>query len=147
MLKVLAAVAAASLLAACGTITRGTTEQVTINSNPPGAEARTSLGQVCTATPCTYAIPRKSDFIVSYSMPGYQDLQVPVATRIAGGGAASFAGNILVGGVIGMGVDAATGSSFEHYPNPVMGELHPIETRPVAKRRHKRKVASAPVGS
>jgi hypothetical protein len=42
-----------------------------------------------------------------------------VATRVAGAGAAGFAGNVLVGGLVGMGVDAATGSTLEHYPNPV----------------------------
>ena len=45
---------------------------------------------------------------------------MPVGTRVAGAGAAGFAGNVLVGGVVGMAVDAATGATLEHYPNPVM---------------------------
>ena len=32
---------------------------------------------------------------------------------------AGFAGNLLPGGIIGMGVDAAAGATPEHAPNPV----------------------------
>jgi hypothetical protein len=33
---------------------------------------------------------------------------------------------VLVGGVIGMAVDASTGATLEHYPNPVMLTLVPL---------------------
>lgn len=116
----------AFMVTGCATITRGTTNQVTFNSDPPGASAKTSLGHSCTATPCTFEVPRKSEFIVTYELEGYQPQQIPVATKVAGSGAAGFAGNILVGGVVGMGVDAATGSTLEHYPNPVFAKLEPV---------------------
>jgi hypothetical protein len=118
-------VAMAGLMGGCATVTRGTTSQVTIDSVPPGAEARTSTGHSCPETPCTIEISRKSEFTVSYSKPGFQDTQIPVSTRIAGAGAAGFAGNVLIGGLVGMGVDAATGSTLEHYPNPVIATLVP----------------------
>jgi len=51
---------------------------------------------------------------------------MPVTTRIAGAGAAGFAGNILIGGVVGMAVDAASGATLEHYPNPVMMKMVPL---------------------
>ncbi len=51
---------------------------------------------------------------------------MPVRTRIATAGAAGFAGNVLVGGVVGMAVDAATGATLEHYPNPVVLKLVPL---------------------
>jgi hypothetical protein len=116
------------LAAACGgcaSITRGTTEQVQIQSEPAGAEVHTSTGQVCT-TPCTLPFNRKDEFDVTASKPGYHSAQMPVRTRIAAGGAAGFAGNVLVGGVIGMAVDASTGATLEHYPNPVMLTLVPL---------------------
>jgi hypothetical protein len=43
-------------------------------------------------------------------------------------GAAGFAGNILAGGLIGMGVDAATGAAQDHKPNPVIVTLRPKGT-------------------
>jgi hypothetical protein len=110
------------LVSGCATVTRGTTSQVELLSEPPGAEARTSLGHAC-VTPCTLQFNRKDEFTVTFSKPGYREQQVDVTTRVAGAGAAGFVGNVVVGGVVGMGVDAFTGSTLEHVPNPVSVEL------------------------
>lgn len=133
--QVLVVAAFAAALGGCATVTRGTTEQITVNSEPAGAEAKTSIGYACSATPCTWEVSRKSEFVVSFSKPGYEDMQIPVSTRIAGAGAAGFAGNVIVGGLVGMGVDAATGSTLEHYPNPVMATLAPRRSHAGAGRR------------
>jgi hypothetical protein len=105
-------------LSACATVTRGTTSQVTFLSEPSGAQVRTSLGQVC-ASPCTLQFNRKDEFAVTFSLPGYLDQTVQVRTQVSGGGAAGAAGNLLVGGVVGLAADAATGATLEHVPNPV----------------------------
>lgn len=124
-MRVLFALAAAAALAGCATVTRGTTDQIQIQSEPSGANVRTSLSQTC-VTPCTLQVGRKDEFTVSFEKPGYAPQEVQVRTQIAGSGAAGFAGNILVGGVVGMGVDAATGATLEHVPNPVRVTLLPI---------------------
>lgn len=117
------AVAFVALTAAgCATVTRGTTNQVTFTSEPSEAELRTTVGHSC-KTPCVLEINRKTEFVATFQLPGYKTQEIPVATRIAGRGAAGFAGNVLLGGVIGMGVDAATGSTLEHFPNPVFAKL------------------------
>jgi hypothetical protein len=64
------------------------------------------------------------------SKPGFEPQTVFVGTRVAGAGAAGFAGNVLVGGVVGMGVDAASGATLEHFPNPVAVVLRPIAATP-----------------
>jgi len=46
-----------------------------------------------------------------------------VTHKTADAGAAGVAGNILVGGIIGLGVDAATGASQDLVPNPVEVKL------------------------
>lgn len=120
-------IAAACALAGCASITRGTTEQITVTSEPAGATVRTSMNHSCPATPCTFEVGRKDEFIVTASKPGFHDASVPVKTKVAGSGAAGFAGNVLLGGVIGMGVDAATGAALEHYPSPVVLALQPIQ--------------------
>ncbi|MBF9231774.1 translation initiation factor 2 [Microvirga alba] len=112
-------------LGACATVTRGTTAQVTFTSEPPAA-MRTSTGLTCPTTPCTLEIGRKAEFVATFSQPGYHSQDVAVQTRVAGGGAAGFAGNVLVGGLVGMAVDASTGSTLEHYPNPVHASLVPL---------------------
>ncbi len=121
----LATVALAALCGGCASITRGTTDQVQILSEPSGAEARTSMGHVCT-TPCTLQFNRKDEFTVTAAKAGYHTAEVPVRTRVAGTGAAGFAGNVLVGGVVGMAVDAADGATLEHDPNPVVLKLVPL---------------------
>jgi PEGA domain len=109
----------------CATITRGSTDQIQITSDPQGAFVRTSMGQQC-STPCTLSVGRKDEFSITYSMEGYEPATLDVKTAVAGSGAAGFAGNVLLGGVIGMGVDAATGASLEHVPNPAFMTLQPI---------------------
>lgn len=103
---------------ACATITRGTTTQVQVHSDPPEAQVRTSMGFTC-VTPCTLQTNRKDEFTVIIAKPGYHTVEIPVHTRIAGEGAVGFAGNVLLGGVVGMAADAATGATLEHFPNPV----------------------------
>lgn len=125
ILKLLGVGALALVTANCATVTRGTTNQVQFVSEPADAELRTSLGHSCT-TPCTIEMSRKSEFVAVFKKEGYQDASVPVQTRVAGGGAAGFAGNVLLGGVVGMAADAATGATLEHFPNPVSVVLEPV---------------------
>ena len=121
----------------CATITRGTTDQIQIQSEPSEARATTSLGQSC-QTPCTLQVSRKDEFTVSFQKEGYEPQQIDVKTQVAGSGAAGFAGNILLGGVVGMGADVATGAALEHVPNPVRASLVPIApAKPVAVRKRK----------
>ena len=122
------------LTANCATVTRGTTNQVQITSEPSNADVRTSIGHSC-KSPCTLTLDRKAEFTVTFQKEGFKDTSVPVATRVAGSGAAGLAGNILLGGVIGVAADAATGASLEHYPNPVHAVL---ERNVVAPRSNPR---------
>ena len=81
-------------------------------SEPAGAEARTSLGQAC-RTPCTQAVTA-NEFTVSFSLPGYQPQTVPVRV-----------------------VAAADGSDAEGarlVPNPVFVELQPGAPAPIKKQ-------------
>lgn len=147
MYRVAAIAISAIVLAGCATVTRGTTEQVTFTSEPSGATMRTSTGLHCSATPCTFDISRKSEFVATFNMDGYEEQQINVVTQLAGNGAAGFAGNVLIGGVVGMGTDAVTGATQDHKPNPVHAVMVPVKKadRPTsAPKRHKK--ASPPAG-
>jgi hypothetical protein len=128
-MRIIALVLLGLLVSGCATVTRGTTDQVQFVSEPPGANVRTSMGHTCVA-PCTLQFSRKDEFVATFSMPGHVEQQVQVNTRIAGAGAAGFVGNAVVGGLIGMGVDAATGSTLEHFPNPVSVIMEPVAVAP-----------------
>ena len=133
MYKLLVCVAAGMAVSGCATITRGTTDQVQIISDPSGADVRSSMGPTC-ITPCTLQVSRKDEFTVTISKPGFVEENVPVKTQVAGSGAAGFAGNVLIGGIIGMGADAYTGATLEHVPNPVSVTLRPVPPSPSPTR-------------
>ena len=59
---------------------------------------------------------------------GYKPGQVFVDTKVSGGGAAGLAGNLLIGGVVGVGVDAISGATLDHTPNPVNITLVPVDS-------------------
>ncbi|CAN7198981.1 hypothetical protein LJR225_000639 [Phenylobacterium sp. LjRoot225] len=80
---------------------------------------RTSTAFACDATPCTFQMPRKSEFDVTVTKAGYKTWQGHVSRHVAGGGGAGFAGNVLIGGLIGAGVDAASGAMMDLTPNPM----------------------------
>jgi len=84
------------------------------------------MGFVCT-TPCTLQTNRKDEFTVTISKAGYHSAEVPVKSQVGGGGAVGFAGNVLLGGVVGMAADAATGATLDHFPNPVTVTLVPLK--------------------
>jgi hypothetical protein len=138
MRMMIVACAFALALSGCATITRGTDEPIQVQSEPQGAQVQTSLGFQC-ITPCVLNVPRKTEFTVTYSKPGYEAQTIPVLTRMGGGGAAGLAGNVLVGGAIGIGVDVATGATLEHYPNPVIATLRPLAPPPGAPPRGRAK--------
>ena len=89
--KVLFAALAASTLAGCATVTRGLSDQVQINSDPPGAKVQTSMSHQC-MTPCTLNVQRKDEFNVVISKPGFEPQTVFIGTRVAGSGAAGVRG-------------------------------------------------------
>lgn len=125
--------AAAFALGGCATVTRGTTNQIQIVSEPSGASVLTSMNQSC-MTPCTLTVSRRDEFSVTISKEGYESQVVAVRTQLAGSGAAGLAGNLLIGGIVGAGVDVATGSALEHVPNPVSVLLKPVASSRPARR-------------
>jgi predicted small secreted protein len=143
-MKVLVVLAVALLVSACGTVTRGSSEDVTFNSAPAGAKVQTSTGLVCQATPCTFSISRKQEFIASFDMDGYEPQQIPVKTEVSGGGAAGFAGNVILGGVVGMVVDASTGATLDHSPNPVFATMVPIGRQKTVGHPSRKRTKRAP---
>jgi hypothetical protein len=92
------------------------TVQVQLDSVPPGADARTSLGPGC-KTPCSVAVPvSDSGFSVSYTLNKFQPATVPVQViRVPG--------------------DFSTAASTTVDPNPVVAELQPAGPPPKPARR------------
>lgn len=92
------------------------TIQVQLDSIPPGAEAKTSVGPGC-KTPCSVAVPAPdSGFSVTFTLPRFQPVTVPVQViRVAG--------------------DYTQPGSVAVDPNPVVAELPPAGPPPKAVRK------------
>ena len=109
--------------AGCATITQGTTDALLIETTPEDAQVQVSSGQSCVSTPCAIELPKKEAVTVKISKDGCTSREVNVLSTASTSGGAALAGNILVGGIIGLGVDAASGASRELTPNPVQVTL------------------------
>ncbi len=134
IIRLVLAAALAAPCVGCASVTRGTTENISISSTPAGATAELSgLDNPTTCvTPCVVVAKRSADITVTVTKEGYEPQVVPLTKEIPGAGAAGFAGNVLLGGLVGMGVDAATGAALDHKPNPVIVTLQPAA--PQARR-------------
>jgi PEGA domain len=85
MSRVIALVACGLMLAACSASlpsmdffrSSPSTEALRIESEPPGADARTSQGQSC-RTPCELAVQGAGEMAVTVTLAGYQPQTVPV---------------------------------------------------------------------
>ncbi len=132
MLRLIVAAAIALPCVGCASVTRGTTENISIATTPSGATAEISGLDIPTAcvTPCVVQAKRNADITVTVNKEGYEPQVIPLTKDIPGSGAAGFAGNLLLGGLVGMGVDAATGAALDHKPNPVIATLQPIAPEP-----------------
>jgi hypothetical protein len=104
----------ALLLPGCATVFEGTSESVAINTTPPGATCTIDrdgqrLGTV-SPTPGSISVAKsKNDITVSCSLQNHQASQVSVSPKFVG---TTFA-NILLGGVVGIVADAASGANFD----------------------------------
>ena len=142
-------VALSVMLGGCASVTRGTTENISISSTPSGVEAVVSGLEVPTTctTPCAIVAKRSADITITFEKEGYQSQTVQLTKEVSGTGAAGFAGNLLAGGLIGMGVDAATGAATDHKPNPVIVTMQPSappRAHPPAPKKPRAPAAPAP---
>jgi hypothetical protein len=150
MRNLVIAALAAVMLSGCASATRGWEETLSIASTPAGATATLSgpSAPITCTTPCAVQVKRSDDVTVSFELPGYEPQIIPLTKEIATTGAAGFAGNLLLGGVIGMGVDAATSAALDHKPNPVIAKMRPLprapEPRALLARKPKPRQPPAP---
>ena len=149
-MRLLGIAALSVMLGGCASVTRGTTENISISSTPSGVEAVVSGLEVPTTctTPCAIVAKRSADITITFEKEGYQPQTVQLTKEVSGTGAAGFAGNLLAGGVIGMGVDAATGAATDHKPNPVIVTMQPlVRARPAAPKKPRPPAAAPEAGT
>jgi hypothetical protein len=127
----------------CATIVRGTTQTVAVNTpGVPGAMCSLTspaIGSMTVTTPGVVTLAKGSSAVaIRCSKECYNDGTGVLSTSMDG----MAAGNVVAGGVIGLGVDAATGAMNQYAPQAdiVMtpdGSCQPPAT--VAQPRTKRR--------
>ena len=105
----------------CATIVNGKTQDIAIATNPPGATCYIDSGQTV-VTPSSVNLRRNKDYVLTITKDGYQPQTVPLTSVMSGW----MAGNILLGGIIGGGIDAATGAAWTITPEKVNINLIPL---------------------
>ncbi|MHA7872129.1 MAG: translation initiation factor 2 [Hyphococcus sp.] len=132
-------VCAALGAASCATVIRGTKETAKFESIPSGAEVTVEsistdkLGPFSCITPCEMELKRKRDWAVVFVKDGYKPVESVLEKKVTGGGVASGAGNVIAGGIIGIGVDAGTGANLDLRPNPMIAELAALDSDGVSR--------------
>src|SRR5690349_21019844 len=101
-------------LTGCATIVAGGPDVVLVDSKPDGATV-TLDGYPVGKTPCQVSVKRDSEGIFGVEAPGYRKTLVDRDKVLNGW----FIGNILFGGVIGMGVDLLTHNQGKYGSDPL----------------------------
>src|ERR1700733_1157840 len=125
-LQAIATVAAlGGALSGCASIVEGTTQSVAVTSTPEDGAKCTlvnSEGTWYVSTPGNAQVHKtKNDLYVTCKKDGFKDASLTVSPHFNG----ATLGNVIAGGVIGIGIDAATGANF-NYPESISVPMTPI---------------------
>lgn len=122
-----AILAVAFMLVGCATITKGTTQLVAVDTpGVPGAACTitTSSGPQLVMTPGTVTLSKGS---AALPIQCTKQCYLPGSSVIPSNTEAMAAGNVVFGGLIGLGVDAATGA-MNKYPDQVTVAMTPDQS-------------------
>lgn len=119
-------------LSACASIVEGSTDRVSILTNPPSSASCTlsnSRGSYSTLGSGTASVKKsKSDLNVTCLDP--QTGAKGQSTVVSDVEAWAF-GNILIGGLIGLGVDWGTGAAYDYPDSATVPMVAPIAATPL----------------
>lgn len=102
------------LLMGCGTIIRGTTQDVAVGTSPSRARVWVD-GHYTGLTPVIMNLARKDDHTIRIELEGYEPHTVTLTKKVAG----SVIGSFILGIGIGLAVDAISGGLYFFEESPV----------------------------
>ena len=144
LLRLTALGALAFATGACSTIIEGTSQNISVSTQPPEASCELVRDGVVigliSSTPGSVKVEKnKQNIMITCKKDGYRDGVYRNESDFAG----ATAGNILLGGIIGVGIDAATGAANK-YDGDVAIVLEPL---PAAAPATVTPAVAAPVGA
>ena len=105
----------ALIFSGCGTIVHGTSQNVLIQSDPPGAKATLSNGYEVT-TPQSVSLQRSEAQVITFEKEGYKKKQVALTRSF--NAVPTILGNILWL-IVGVAVDLVAGGAWTLKPENV----------------------------
>ena len=118
-LRAIAVAASALGLCSCLLLFQGTTEQIGVASDPPGATVTLNNGET-RVTPFTITVPREKDLQLHFSKAGYQSTDLVDNSQVEG---------LIIVDVIPLmipwGIDASAGAGFAHQQTSLYAHLDP----------------------
>lgn len=110
------------LTTGCATVIKGTSQSVPVSSDPLGADILVD-GMLVATTPADVELKRKRDHLIVIEKKNYAPKSVAVVKNVGG----AVWGNIISGGLLGWGVDAASGAQNNLTPKTIFVRLEPVQ--------------------
>ncbi len=129
-------------LGACATIMNGSRQKIGFSSTPAGAMVSVD-GKDVGVTPLFVELERDTEHVVSIQKEGYERHDATLVTSVSGW----VWGNILLGGFIGLGVDAITGGLYNLDPPHVGAQMRTEPAHAVAQESSSGSSISSTSGS
>lgn len=107
----------------CGSIFLGSTQVLTVHSNPASATVRILQTGFAAETPALVPIARDSHYVLVVEAAGYRPVSVPLYKSLHMG---VLLADIFLTGLIGVIVDAITGHWYVHHPRMIYVNLEPL---------------------
>jgi hypothetical protein len=123
VLQLVLMAATAASTQGCATLIKGSSQSIPVSSDPPTADILLD-GKWVGLTPKTLSLKRDTNFLITIQKTGFEQQSVPIVKSIGG----AVWGNVIAGGVVGWGVDAASGAQYNLLPAAVSVKLAPINT-------------------
>jgi hypothetical protein len=114
----------AGTTAGCGAIFNGSSQTVSARSAPEGAQITVEPGGMKYTTPTEMSLERKNSYVLTFRKAGYSDASVTVRKKASAG---IIILDVLFTGLIGVIVDAATGSWNSLSPEDVTATLTKVD--------------------
>ncbi|HEX6049392.1 MAG TPA: PEGA domain-containing protein [Gemmatimonadaceae bacterium] len=116
--RALLAAALSLLVAGCATIMHGTQQDVGFGSVPTNARITVDNQRTAT-TPTVMKLSRKDNHIVRIELDGYLPYEATLTRSVSGW----VWGNIVIGGLVGLAVDAISGGLYKLTPDQMTATL------------------------
>ena len=111
----------------CGVIFGGTRQVIRTMSSPDAVSLTTAPATMDQRTPASISLQRKQEYVLTFSMPGYtsQTDQLQRSMRIG-----ILVADVILTGLVGVVVDAATGGWWKLSPEVVNVSLTKVADMP-----------------